>query len=67
MEIKFDIEPHVKKVGTQQKFAELTGLHRNTVSYLCRGVKTVELRTLAMILEAFPSLKLSDLFVIETE
>ena len=66
MKIKFDIEPHVKEVGTQQKFADLTGLHRNTVSYLCRGVKTVELRTLAMIIEA-TGLKPNDLFVIETE
>jgi DNA-binding transcriptional regulator YdaS (Cro superfamily) len=65
MAIKFDIEPYVKKVGTQQKFADLTGLHRNTISYLCRGVKTVELRTLAMILKAFPGLEPNDLFVIE--
>ena len=66
MKIKFDIEPLVKERGTQQKFADLTGLHRNTVSYLCRGVKTVELRTLAKIMEA-TGLKPNDLFIIETE
>ena len=67
MKIIFDINPLVEEVGSQKKLADLTGIHRNVIGYLCKGeVKAVALKTLAKIMEATGK-NLTDLFIIEAE
>ena len=66
MRVKFDIKNLVDELGTQQKFAELTGIHVNQIGKFYNGVKMISLKNLAKIMEATGK-EPNDLFVIETE
>jgi len=65
--IKLDIKSVIDEQGTQIDFSRKTGIAPNRVSSLYHGVTMIRLKTISMILTAFPNLDLNDLFVIETE
>ena len=66
MKVKFDIKEIVDAGGTQQEFAEKTGIHVNQIGNYYHGVRMISLKNLAKIMEA-TGLKPNDLFIIEAE
>ncbi len=65
--IKLNLKSIIDEQGTQIDFSRKTGIAPNRVSSLYHGITMIRLKTISMILTAFPNLDINDLFVIETE